>query len=176
MAVKPQLSFAGGELTPELHTRVDTYRYASGAKDITNCTVKRTGGVESRPGSQFLGEVKDSTKSTRLVPFVFSDGDAYDIELGHLYLRFWKDDAIVASDATADTFTTFEATVTSLTKASPAALLVPSTSAIFYLSSGVATVLNNADRIVFFDCQPELANRVFVVTITRKNADKLLTR
>jgi len=51
------------------------------------------GGAKKAPGTYFVNEVKDSDLSTRLIKFVFSDTQAYNLEFGNQYIRFYKDDA-----------------------------------------------------------------------------------
>jgi hypothetical protein len=43
----------------------------------------------NRPGLQYIAEVKDSTKRTRLLEFVFNEADAFIIEMGEFYFRFY---------------------------------------------------------------------------------------
>ena len=46
---------------------------------------------------QYINTVKDSSKSTRLIPFVFSRDESYVLEFGDLYIRFYTDGAQVTS-------------------------------------------------------------------------------
>lgn len=85
-----QTSFAKGELSPRIEGRPDLAAYFEGAKEIINFLILRQGGVERRPGTRFVKEVKDSTRDTVLIPFEFSVNDAYQLEFGHLYIRFYK--------------------------------------------------------------------------------------
>ena len=82
-----QPSFAGGELAPSLHARIDLNKYNSGLKTCLNCIVHAHGGVSNRPGTQFIAEVKDSSKKTRLIAFEFSSVQNYILEFGHQYMR-----------------------------------------------------------------------------------------
>ena len=86
-----QPSFAGGELAPSLHARIDLNKYNSGLKTCLNCIVHAHGGVSNRPGTQFIAEVKDSSKKTRLIAFEFSSVQNYILEFGHQYMRAYKD-------------------------------------------------------------------------------------
>ena len=102
MASILQRSFAGGELSPALAARADQVKYQTGLKTCRNFIVQRYGGVANRSGTRFLAEVKDSTRATRLIKFVFSDSQTYVIELGHLYLRWFSGGgAVVASGVAA---------------------------------------------------------------------------
>ncbi len=88
MVTTRQLSFAGGEIAPSLYGRIDTVKYATGLKKCRNFTVLRHGGIANRPGTQFIAEVKDSSKATRIIPFVFNDDQTYILEFGDQYIRF----------------------------------------------------------------------------------------
>jgi hypothetical protein len=85
-----QASFAGGEISPRLYGRSDIVKYQTGAELVENFIVRPEGGLMRRPGTRYAGEVKTSTLETRLVPFIFSTEQAYIIEFGNLYARFWK--------------------------------------------------------------------------------------
>lgn len=90
-----QPTFAGGEISPSLHSRVDLARYATALKKARNCIIHPQGGCSNRPGSKFIQETKDSSKRSRLIPFEFSSEQAYAIEFGDGYCRFYKDKAII---------------------------------------------------------------------------------
>ncbi len=86
-----QRSFSSGEISPSLYARTDLTKYASGLRTCRNSIVLRYGGVSNRPGSVFVGEVSDSSKKVRLVPFVFSNDQTYILEFGEGYIRVIKD-------------------------------------------------------------------------------------
>lgn len=90
-----QPSFAGGELAPSLHARVDLAKYAVGLRLCRNFFVHAHGGVSNRPGTQFIGEVKNSAVRGRLIPFAFNTTQTYVLEFGHLCLRVIKDGGYV---------------------------------------------------------------------------------
>lgn len=87
MAKGLQSSFTSGELTPALHRRPDLEKYITGLKKCYNMIVHPHGGVSNRAGNEFIVEVKDSTKSTRVLPFSFNTTDNYVLEWGDQYLR-----------------------------------------------------------------------------------------
>jgi len=95
-----QPTFSGGELSPSLYARVDIERYGNSVKTAKNFLVRPTGGLVNRPGLQFIGEVKDSAKRVRLIPFEFSVEVAYVIELGDLYALFYANGAPVLNVST----------------------------------------------------------------------------
>lgn len=90
-------NFTGGEFSPRLRGRVDLERYNSSAELLENCVVLRQGGVTIRPSRDYLGEIKSSAQTGRIIPFVFSRTDAYILEFGNLVMRVWKDGALVES-------------------------------------------------------------------------------
>jgi hypothetical protein len=87
-------NFSAGELSPTMYARADLVRYQEGLETLRNAIVLRTGGVQSRPGTQYLGTTKDNGFA-RLIDAVFDDDQSYVLELGIEYIRFWKDGALV---------------------------------------------------------------------------------
>lgn len=83
-----QRSFGGGEISPEMFGRFDDVKYQSGLATCRNFVVKPQGPVENRAGTEFVREVKDSTKRTRIIPFTYSVTQTMVIEIGAGYFRF----------------------------------------------------------------------------------------
>jgi len=84
-------NFTAGEFSPKLEGRVDIARYFNSATTLENMLSFTFGGTFRRPGTAFAAEVKDSSASTRIIPFQFSTEQTYIIEFGDLYMRFYKD-------------------------------------------------------------------------------------
>lgn len=84
-----QTNFTAGEVSPKCYGRVDITRYQNGAAALPNCLVDIYGGAGRRPGKRFIAESKDSTKKSRLIPYIFSTTQAYILEFGHLYMRVY---------------------------------------------------------------------------------------
>jgi hypothetical protein len=82
-----QPSFGGGEYAPDLLGRVDLARYGISGLRLRNFIVRSTGGLDTRPGTDFVGEVKGSAVC-RLLPFTVSETLAYVIELTPGAMRF----------------------------------------------------------------------------------------
>jgi hypothetical protein len=82
-----QPSFASGELSPSLHSRVDLARYYTSLRTCRNWIVRPTGGVVNRPGTVFVASAKYPDKACRLIEFRFNSAQTYVLEFGHLYLR-----------------------------------------------------------------------------------------
>ncbi|KKL86687.1 hypothetical protein LCGC14_1942220, partial [marine sediment metagenome] len=91
-AVKPaMLSFNKGEVSPLLLLRSDFEGYDNSCKTLQNMLPLSQGPVMRRPGTYFIKEVKDSSKKVRLIPFEYAKTDAYIIEMGDEYMRFYRD-------------------------------------------------------------------------------------
>lgn len=110
-----QKSFAGGEISPDLYARTDLVKYHVGARKITNAYVMRHGGVTNRPGTEWVGYTNDSTKRSRLIPFIKDKDTANVFELGDLYLR---------NIASGDYAKEAAKTITNITNANPAVVSV----------------------------------------------------
>ena len=84
-------NFTAGELSRRMAGRIDFAKYFSGCWQLENMLVQPQGGSARRPGTVFVASAKNSAKKARLVPFEFSDEQAYLLEFGHEYIRFYKD-------------------------------------------------------------------------------------
>jgi hypothetical protein len=96
-------NFTSGELSPRLNGRIDMEKYYNGASKLSNFAVLMHGGLQKRSGTKFVREIKTSTGSNsgaRLIPFVFSKTQAYILEFGHNYIRFYKDEGVIVSSGT----------------------------------------------------------------------------
>lgn len=109
MAAPAQRDFRLGEVAPSFYGRADLGLYASGLRTLRNAYVKRMGGITSRPGTLYKGTTKGSG-AVVLVDAVFDDTENYVLEFGNLYVRVWKNGALVtvgtpAAWATATAYT-----------------------------------------------------------------------
>lgn len=84
-------SFNAGEWSPLLEGRQDVAKYASALRRMVNFFPKIQGPAVRRPGTRHVAEVDDSARFTRLLQFEFSVEQAYIVEAGHLYFRFYRD-------------------------------------------------------------------------------------
>jgi len=85
-----QNSLNAGELTPRLSARDDFQRYQNGVKQMVNFVPLPQGGARVRVGLQYVSRTKDNALAY-LIGFQFSTTQAYVIEVGDLYMRFYKD-------------------------------------------------------------------------------------
>ena len=89
--VAAQLSnFTAGELSPRLDGRNDLAKYSAGCAILENMVVYPHGAAARRPGTSFVAEVRDSSKSTRLIPFEFSTTQTYVMEFSDQIIRFYR--------------------------------------------------------------------------------------
>lgn len=84
-----QLSFNAGEISPELQGRADLAKYASGVNYALNFILRDYGGAERRPGFGYIAGAKTLSEAPRLIDFIYNDVQAYIIEMGDAYARFY---------------------------------------------------------------------------------------
>jgi len=92
-----QTSFNAGELSPQLKGRPDLDKYKNGCEVMENFIPQIHGPAEKRPGTRFVAEVKDSSKIAKLIPFQFNEDQAYILEFGDGYIRFYKNGGVILS-------------------------------------------------------------------------------
>ena len=148
-------SFTAGEISPRLEGRINLERYREGLADLTNMVVHPHGGVTRRPGTEFLGEVKNSANYTRLIPFQFKTSDTYILEFGDQYMRVYRNGLQVLTGS--------PKTITAITQASPGVL----TSNSHGFSNGDEIYIDSVGGMV------ELNNRNFKVANVSANTFEL---
>jgi len=129
VTVSPLLSsINSGEFSPRMEGRVDFDRYPNAAKMCRNFLLLPQGGIARRPGTRFVKEVKTSANSTKLLPFQFNQDQAYVIEAGDAYMRFYRRQARldVANITAAITNGTFASNITGWTDTHTAAFVASS--------------------------------------------------
>lgn len=95
-----QTNFTAGEISPRLSGRVDVAKYANAAETLENFIVTPHGGASRRPGTRFVAAAKEPARKCRLVAFEFSTEQAYVLELGHRYCRFYRNGGRIAAGPT----------------------------------------------------------------------------
>ncbi len=81
-------TFNGGEWSPELYGRIDLDKYRNACRRIENFVLLAQGPATRRPGTKFIAPTKGDGV-VRLLPFEFSTEQAYVIEAGASYFRFY---------------------------------------------------------------------------------------
>ena len=92
-----QPTFGRGEVTPEMHARVDTEQFRQSLKKCRNIKITRYGGLIKRSGTRHIAICADQANPSRLVEFIFSVDQAYIVELGDQKARFISAQALVFS-------------------------------------------------------------------------------
>lgn len=88
--VVPQITaFNSGEWSPVLHGRTDLDKYARACREMINFLPTAQGAAVRRPGTRFAANSKNNGV-VRLIPFEFSTLQAYVIEAGDQYFRFYR--------------------------------------------------------------------------------------
>ena len=103
-------NFTAGELSPRLDGRNDLAKYSAGCAIVENMVIYPHGAAARRPGTQYVSEVKNSANSTRIIPFEFNTEQTYIIEVGNLYMRFYRNNGQILEG---------NKTITAITKANP---------------------------------------------------------
>ncbi len=98
-----QPAFNAGEISPRMAARVDFNKYGAAAAICENMIALPQGGIMRRPGTRFVAAAKDQASAGRLLRFEFSTEQAYVIEAGDGYFRFYRNQGrieVAATDAT----------------------------------------------------------------------------
>lgn len=87
-------NFNAGEFSPMLAGRVTFEKYPNASSLLQNFIPTTQGPIVRRGGTRFVHEVKNSANRALLIPFEFSVTQAYMLEFGDLYVRFYTWDAV----------------------------------------------------------------------------------
>lgn len=82
-------TFNAGELSPNIEGRADVEKYSSGCRVLEGFLTTIQGPAKRRGGTRFVAEVKNSNVQTWLVRFEFNTKQAYQLEFGDRYIRFY---------------------------------------------------------------------------------------
>jgi len=110
-------TFSSGEVSPLMYGRVDMQQYFNGLAKAENCLVRPYGLCMSRAGLEYIAPVKFPDKETRIIDFVFNQSDAYTLEMGEYYFRFFTLGSAVTESSL---------TITASTQANPCQLTITS--------------------------------------------------
>jgi len=96
-------TFESGEVGTTMLGRADNEIYDSGASKLLNFIIADDGSLFRRSGTRFVSEVKESSQVSRLVPFTYSTKQAYVLEFGNFYLRFYRNEVQIEATDVAGT-------------------------------------------------------------------------
>ncbi len=140
-----QHAFNAGELSPLMLGRQDVDKTASGLATCTDALLLAQGAWTRRGGSAFLKATKfGGTRESRLIRFQFNAAQAYMLEFGHLYIRFFTQGGILTNAAQ---------TITGITAANPGVITIAghgysNGDRLLIVDGGGVTQLNEREVIV----------------------------
>lgn len=94
----PQYAFVAGEVSPEFFGRTDLVKYSLGVSTAVNWFVGFRGGMYTRSGHSFCGEIMADDKEIVLHRFI-ATGDDYVLMFGHQYMRVVRNGGYVLESA-----------------------------------------------------------------------------
>lgn len=98
-AVKPAMtSFNCGEVSPLMLMRSDFSKYDNGCSTLQNMLPLSQGPVTRRPGTYYIADANDPNVVGRLIPFVYSETDAYIMEFGNNTITFYRNGGQIVDD------------------------------------------------------------------------------
>lgn len=87
-------SFNAGEFSPLMMGQTDFAKWKNGSKKLLNFIPRSQGPAERRGGTYFVKAVKDSTQRVWLAKFEFNTTQAFILEFGPSYVRFYSDHGV----------------------------------------------------------------------------------
>ena len=99
-AVTIQTNFTTGEVDPLLKSRIDINQYYNALDQARNVLIQPQGGVERRPGLQFIFEVPSAANpqnGMKLIPFEFSTTQSYMLLFVHNRMYIFKNKELVTN-------------------------------------------------------------------------------
>src|SRR5258708_5214651 len=86
-----------GEMSPRMDARIDFDKYGAAISRGLNLICLPQGGVTLRPGTRFIKETKTSTSASALISFEPVADQAYMVEAGDTYFRFYRNQGQVTA-------------------------------------------------------------------------------
>ena len=99
-AVTIQTNFTTGEVDPLLKSRIDIQQYYNALDKARNVLIQPQGGVDRRPGLQYVDEIPSAASpanGTLLVPFTFSTTQSYMLLFVNNRMYVYKDKELVTN-------------------------------------------------------------------------------
>ena len=93
-------SFAGGEVSPLIYGRQDLKSYFVSSALVQNFICTPQGPLDRRGGTRYVAEAKYPDRDFWMVDFEYNDEQAYVIEAGHNYMRFFMNRGRITVPAT----------------------------------------------------------------------------
>ncbi len=90
-------AFNGGVLSPLMKGRIDVDRYDAGCETLENMLPLIQGPIRKRPGTIYVANVTLDVANSRLIPFEFSETQAYVLEFTGFFVKFYTLGGLVLS-------------------------------------------------------------------------------
>lgn len=101
MVTLTQPNFTAGEISPLAQGRTDIAKYGAAMRTCRNWIIRPHGCLMNRPGTGYIAATKFSGASrSRLVPFVFSDDQSYELEFSTGFIRVYQNGAYTGVELT----------------------------------------------------------------------------
>ena len=94
MIRQPVVTFASGELSPQIDARSDIDKYRAGCRTLQNMIPRIYGTAERRPGTKYINTL---TSQGRVIPFIYSNAISYITCWQNGLAHFYYDGAQVES-------------------------------------------------------------------------------
>jgi len=91
-------NFNAGEFGDRMTARVQFDKYVNAGSVYQNILPLPQGGYTYRPGTRYVADAKSASARPNLIPFVFSTEQSYMLEKGNYVMRFFKNQAQIATD------------------------------------------------------------------------------
>lgn len=95
-----QPAFTGGEISGDVASRIDIDKYQLALLQAENAVIRPYGAVRKRPGLIFCGKCKYSDRKAILYRFDFTVEISYLLEIGHQYIRIWRNGTYLGVELT----------------------------------------------------------------------------
>ena len=95
-----QPSFASGEISPDVASRVDLDKYRSALLQAENVFIRPYGSAYRRPGTEYCAEISDGTVFVRLQEFTVDADTSYLLLFTSGKLKIYKDGNLIATKNT----------------------------------------------------------------------------
>ena len=95
-----QPSFASGEISPDVASRVDLDKYQSALLQAENVFIRPYGSAYRRPGTEYMAEISDAGNGVRMQEFAVDASTSYLLVFTSGKLKIYKDGSLIATKNT----------------------------------------------------------------------------
>ena len=95
-----QPSFASGEISPDVASRVDLDKYQSALLQAENVFIRPYGSAYRRPGTEYVATISDAGNGVRLHEFAMDASTSYLLVFTSGKLKIYKEGSLIATKDT----------------------------------------------------------------------------